>query len=438
MDNNYLDKKLKGILESAPDLPPDPAAMLDMQRRLRDLRSGRRGGAWLPYAGALLLLLLLTGFGFFYRTYDQLNAQVQELNHQLTQQLRSDTIIEKQIIYRIDTIYQVIYEKQPVSGPLAAMGTAFSNSNPPPTLSFSSRYGPGLGSLIYKDLGWSLWGTPNSLLAVGTGSSFFKSAAIPATQKLLEEPASFSDLLEPVASLSIPSVSVAHSATQPSLHDQLNYDFVSVRKNTIHPLYYFVPIGLRAGINASSGGITGVKAEGIPYTFGIRGGIVLPQNRELELGGEFWGMNFESRDPDSFGGAFPVEPREPSDEVHEIKGNLNYLQIRAGIRQRLLAGRKFQPFLSSGVVAHKLLQQRLVYEFTGAAGEYYLEAEQPSGDFSLHHLWVGLGMEYALGKRWSLGSAVNYQYNFSKTSDDYFRLQYWSFRLGINYNFSVK
>ncbi|MCB0632505.1 MAG: hypothetical protein KDD15_22355, partial [Lewinella sp.] len=357
MDDNYLDKKLKGILESAPEFRPDPAAMLDMQKRLRDLRNGRDGRRWLPYLGALLMLLLLTGMGFFYRKYDQLNKQFLELDRQLTQSHRVDTIIEKQIIYHIDTIYQIIRSEPPVSGNYTSYLPGLTGLNTSIILRPATATGNSIGLSTYKDFGWSLRNAPNSLLALGPGSSFYNTTATALTskdQQEIEDNPVLPMLLEPIDPLDLPFVNFSQ-AFHPSLHDQLNYDFLKVRKNKINPIYYFLPVGFRAGIQASPIGVTTFSKESLPYSFGLRTAIVLPQNRELELGGDIWAMQFESKDPDQFGSSFPVEPNDPNDELHEIKGNLSYLQLRAGIRQRLMADRRFQPFFSVGVVAQKAL-----------------------------------------------------------------------------------
>src|SRR5690606_13965772 len=111
MDDNYLDKKLKGILESPPDFLPDDGALLDMQSRLKGMQPDRGDGRrkfiallwWLP------LLLVLWGTEYYYHKSWVLDREMQELNRQLAQLPATDTLIKSEIIYRTDTIYRTIY-----------------------------------------------------------------------------------------------------------------------------------------------------------------------------------------------------------------------------------------------------------------------------------------------------------------------------------------
>ena len=52
-------------------------------------------------------------------------------------------------------------------------------------------------------------------------------------------------------------------------------------------------------------------------------------------------MDFEAKDPNQFS-TFPIlDPKDPTDILHELKGNFSYLQIPVMIRQRMFPNRKF-------------------------------------------------------------------------------------------------
>ena len=81
MEDKYLDKKFKDILENPPPFEPDSAAINDMKRRLNqaDVKSRRSSfGFWwlLP----LLLIPLVFSSVFFYTKYQILNDKLNELN----------------------------------------------------------------------------------------------------------------------------------------------------------------------------------------------------------------------------------------------------------------------------------------------------------------------------------------------------------------------
>ena len=75
MDNNYMDKKLKTILESPPDFIPDEAALNDMQQRLRAVNKPKQKRNILPFLGWIFLIPLLLSLGFIYKKYADLKSK---------------------------------------------------------------------------------------------------------------------------------------------------------------------------------------------------------------------------------------------------------------------------------------------------------------------------------------------------------------------------
>ena len=153
-------------------------------------------------------------------------------------------------------------------------------------------------------------------------------------------------------------------------------------ENNVDPLFYFVPIGIKAGANyapfvrvnadnSSGGNLIGINTE-----------IQFIKNTSLLLGVERINAQIKISDDDPAGfDKYPIAtPNEPGDILHELKGDFNYLQIPVGIKKSFLNKNKLKPFASLGLVALRPYKQAFVYEYINGTGEYKLTSNLSRAD----------------------------------------------------------
>ena len=202
----------------------------------------------------------------------------------------------------------------------------------------------------------------------------------------------------------------------------------------VNPAYYFMPNGFSVSLYGSPGIWPTHNLGGGAFSYGVAGIIELPQNRSLEIGAEILNLKFEIKDDPVGFARFPItDPNDPTDILHELKGNFSYLQIPIMMRQRFGNNNRFKPMISAGFVAYQLQRQEFVYEYLNLSGEYKLENTIKDGNFSADNLRIGLGASYSFGKRWSTALEVQYQHGFSLNELEYFKLRFWGVQLGVNY-----
>lgn len=436
MGDNYFDEKLRDILESPPEYEPDALALQDMQQRLRDRGGGIRGRTWFPWVLSAILFLLLAGAAVLFQQLAVLQSQVQQLEDQLTTvQSTTDTIIHQQIIQHYDTIYTIIYKEKylPVQEALAQFPELYEASSP------SLFWGERNGGLITSTgnnqglLSWSLDENRYSLLERSPSSSFFSSDTL-ATEKV-DDFDFWANKAFPLEGRIWKQLSAKRS-WETAVVDGPTLPIKPYKKSTISPLYYFTPIGLAAKAVVDPVVLPSHDLGGSSYAFGAGFEIKLPQNRSLEIGGEWLSMKFELKDPAEFG-RFPIlDPEDPADVLHELKGDFSYLQIPVSLRQQFLPNKNWSPSISIGMVAVKPIRQRLEYEYIDGQREYKLSNNAPSAPFSVRNLRIGAASQIQLNRRLSINPAVQYQHAFETQAQEFFPLRYWSLRLGLQYDFS--
>jgi|GEM_PF-5563553 len=436
MGDNYFDEKLKDILESPPEYQPDALALQDMQQRLRDRGGGVKGRTWFPWVLSAILFLLLAGAAILFHRLAVLQTQFTQLEDQLTTvQSTTDTIIHQQIIQHYDTIYTIIYKEKylPVQEALSQFPELYGATIPSlflrernGTLPPSSAYNQGL-------LSWSLDANRYSLLERSPSSSFFSSDSH-ATGKIDDLDFEGGEAL-PLAGRVWKQLSGKRSWEKAEVSGPI-LPIEPYKKSTISPLYFFTPIGLVAKAVIDPVVLPSHEFEGSSYAFGAGFEIKLPQNRSLEVGGEWLSMKFELKDPAEFE-RFPIlDPEDPADVLHEVKGGFSYLQIPVSLRQQFLPNKSWSPSLSIGMVALKPIRQRLEYEYVNGQREYKLSSNAPTAPFSVRNLRVGVASQLQLNRRLSLNPEIQYQHAFEAQTQEFFPLRYWSLRLGLQYDFS--
>lgn len=430
MDDNYFDKKLKDILESHPKIEPDSSAVQDMQQRLKSIQKPGRQRSILPFLMASLLLLMLSGMLFFYKKYDTLHSEVLKLNQQInTQETRIDTIIQKQIIFQIDTVYNTIYHEIYITKKQATEQQPFIASNIAQWYANTTVPSRVFNPSVTID--WSSGEEKNSLFAKNPGSSIFYNFPFNRTQDVstnaIEAELQAPDLVD------TKSFHINYSKDL-GLLPQFDHITPATINKDIHPAYYFMPTGFSVGATYSPFFSPIHEYGGGGYTLGVKGAIQFPAGRSLEIGGEFLSTNLKVEDnPDQFADFPIVDPENPNDVLHEIKGTFEYLQIPVMLRQEIKSIGKFTPSISAGIVAVRPLNQKLIYEYFDAGGEYKISNNLSAGTFSADHLKFGLGTDYALSNAISANLGLQYQHGFSLPASEYFKLRYFALNLGLRY-----
>ncbi len=437
MGDNYFDEKLKDILESPPEYEPDTLALQDMQKRLRNRGGGTGARGWIPWVLSSVLLLFLTGSGILLQRLNSLQAKLTHLEDQLlTAQNISDTIIHQQIIQHYDTIYTTIYREKylPAETALASFPNLYRPTFPrllgQPGIARSSHGQPVLNQGIYS---WSLDENRYSLLERSPSSSFFTTDSLMA--EVGEEVDFWAEPMNPVGSMSLRFLRSQPTWTKASVQGP-SLPIRPYKQSTISPLYYFTPVGLAVQGNVTPLVLPSHDLGGTSFSFGGGLAIKLPQQRSLVVGADWLSINFDLKEPEQFE-PFPIlDPEDPADVLHELKGYFSYLQVPLSLRQQLFTSKTWSAAVSVGMVAVKPVRHRLEYEYLNGQGEYKLFINEPTAPFSIRNLRLGLESQIQLNRRLSFTPELQYQHAFDTQELEFFPLRYWSLRLGLQYDFS--
>ncbi len=441
MEDKYFDKKIKGILESAPDLEPDELAVQDMRKRLKEL-PGRKRRSFLYLIPLLLVPFLMLG-GFFYKKYSDLQKQLVLLNTEIStikQYQKTDTIFEKTTIHHYDTIFNVIYREHYVKASKEKIRTYTGFQSP--------FYNQGL---LYSEtfytpyiLSRSLGKPSNSLFTFRPGSGLFntsRSVLFPNELGIVPNP--FTKKEEKIDYWSIafsqldkkgPFFLPPLTPEIPQWVQELEPDVPEDYDLKVKPAYYFIPNGIAAQASWNPAVILFDAFDNRGTIYGLGGGIRFPGGRSLNLGVELLNTDFEIKDMALFD-QFPIRnPDDPTDVLAELKGNFSYLQVPVTMRQSFFNESKFKPFINIGFTAVRPIRQRFVYEYFNSSGEYSLSDTFRAGAFSVDHMRFGIGGEYEIFEKTSLLGEAIYQQGFSQGTGEYFKLRYFALNLGLRYN----
>jgi len=433
MEDKYFDKKLKKLFESPPEFEPSEAAISDMKTRLQQLPK-TKGFPWIPLLLSLLFLLFSFGSLFIYQKYQNLQNQFTKLIQSInTTQIQIDTVFEKQVIYQIDTIYKTIYQTE-----YKYINTNTNSIEYKPTLSLFTR--PTLFSNLSttsspsNDFRWGLGTYDLPLFATRSDSSLFsndinnsnpdnyETQKSNSLQKQLKQSFAPMDRAEWLM-LDLPTPSFPDFPTFPNTY----------KASKISLLYYFQPQSMSVQGSASPLILPIHDFGGDAFSLGATATLHFPQGRSMNIGLEYLQDKFELKEPVSFD-PFPiVDPENPSDNLHELKANLSYLQIPITFQQTFLQKSKLEAAFQLGLVAYRPFRQNFIYEYLNTTGEYKLPLNLKNGSLSVDNLRVGINTSYALSSKFYLNTNLLYQHGFSMNIDEYFLLRYWALNLGIQY-----
>lgn len=427
MDDNYFDKKLKNLLQSPPDFEPDATAIDDMKARLHSLPR-KKNFPWIATLLSLLFLLFLSSSIFFYQKYNHLQ---EKLTTQFQLQNHTDTIIKTQIIYQIDTVYNTIYHTEYITSNTSTLVYNNSSLN-------QNRFGAYTNTSLLNssrdNYRWSLRNHNFPLFATHSDSSFSTLKANSIVEGLQKEQLAeeLKNGLSPIAKADWMEL----QSLFPSIYTiPIDYEAIPnhYKKSKVPPIAYFRPQSFSVEAQASPIIIPSHGYDGNTFAFGIYGNISFPQRRSMRIGAEYLQTNFELKDQDSYD-PFPlVDPTDPTDNLHELKANLSYLQIPISFQQTFLQKEKWSSDFSLGLVAYKPLRQQFIYEYLNNTEEYKLPLDLQQGSFSVDNIRIGLHNTYNLSDKLTLNAAIQYQHGFSLNPSEYFRLRYWGIDMGFRY-----
>ena len=300
MEDNYFDKKIKGIIDDPPEFPVDPNAAANMEAKLAGLTKRKKRGAiilWWPW----LLVLPFLGFGIWgFMQMRTLQNQMSDLQSKLEKNENTDTLI-KQVIYQYDTIYKVIYQEKWLPAPQPTL-TRLSNFTPP----IFNQQAPLISSI--------------------STSSF-----LPLNQFKKEKPS-----LNPPAWSNlnpIPALGISPFQIQPKLQiAQLPIETLA-QNSKLQPrvIDFFRPNQLNAGLQTSPAIINQKISNATSWSAGLNMAIGFPRNQFLDIQADWLNIRFEDKEVAGFSQYPTLPPNNPDDNLYEVKGNFSYLQVYTGL-----------------------------------------------------------------------------------------------------------
>lgn len=130
-----------------------------------------------------------------------------------------------------------------------------------------------------------------------------------------------------------------------------------------------------------------------------------------------------------------IAPRNPDDELKDIKLRVNRLQFPVGFRYYPWQKGRFRLHLGAGVAPSLGLPSSFLrYEFEDNDEEYTLSALRVlSTRLRLGAVYGSLGLQAGVGKRWQIGLTATAQQPLDSYQFDYQRPSWGRLRLGVGY-----
>jgi len=209
------------------------------------------------------------------------------------------------------------------------------------------------------------------------------------------------------------------------------------QKKRINPLLYFIPTGLSVGISYSPVAYLSDIPGNSPksHLFGLSAQIKFVRNFRMTLGLEKLNVTFTTENPADFSRFPMIEPNDPMDQLRDLHGELEYLQIPIGFRYQFKENKKFKPFIGAAMIARTPTQQKFKYEFENPTEEYKLEQNFKSHPFTINTVRASVGFDYNFWKKFNLEFESIYNHDFRMNSFEYVKLKYFGLKFGLHYDF---
>jgi len=445
MGNNF-EKHIKKSMDNPPEFPFDEGLWKDMESRLNE-KSDRKP-LFGPLASLFLVLLTLLATslaGYFYFKAKGLEKHDLVEQQQLQNQSEPEAIIEKRVTVLYDTIYnRVVIDQVQKRNDRGNNHLAGSNAymySPDFALSFKledflpSNYS---NSRSFSNL--RLGVQPYAAESKSGQNKFSKNQSDIEGEVLALFKDNFFE--KPVASLpgDVPGfLEIDHRVNLPEIVVQKHKRKYRMRYylGKMRPTRFILSgtTGTFASLNLGSIGFNLRGSAHVEVGFGKRFSII--------TGVEYFANDFSKKinltnDPFADAGFPELPPNNSEDELKNIQGDFNYLQIPFGIKHTIFPRRYFYPYLAGGIIYGRTARSRLEYQYESLSLQSLYTVSRGNlepRNFDLSAVWGTLGFQVQMNRNWSLLIEGSAQFDFKNGIYKYENLDLLKFNTGVQYKF---
>lgn len=453
-EHRHPDDAFKKILENHPDFEPTQMDLDDMKKRLDEAEQPpgkvRPMGWWLP----VLLLPLFLATGYLFIQNQKLNAALQQVNTQITEQQQVNTTIENQTTYVFDTIYRTTYIDKVVERDKRNSSANYFQTGEASALIYqldklrAFAFNPP-NSLNNEEANAATFASRNSILTTGNNSFNGNNLGWTALQRfnfIEDQKQQSSDIagsdesvFKPTEAVFIPTNFAylpERTGKRKLFLDDLDTYFEYTKRRR-SPMYHFRPKGLRVGADWSPLGVatfSGDQANVGISVYGVSAEVEFSDNFRFQTGARVSSVNYEEKDIANIGDFPTIAPDNPGDLFKEYKIEFIQLQIPLAFKYLWNRNKKIRPFASVGLVASLPLQQNFIAEYIGTSlAEYTKSANQREGEFSIKNIHGAFGMEYNIYKKLYADIGAYYLHDLELGTGEYFLARNLGLNVGLRY-----
>ncbi len=428
-------RQFKNNLENQPAPEFDGEDWADMQQRLEQQQNFSKPVNYWAWATAVLLFMFLGSNGLILQKLTQANQKISYLESSI------DTLVQTQVIFRTDTIYQFVdgqnIAKYSSAAPLKKESNSTRAKNimepkrtfPAPAtfgqLSLSPRspftnFAPSNSRLIpfAENILVGYIGLQNTLSRSIITSSLSpqnlanKTAA--ALQKTEIHQATYS-FLNPIP-VSTPSfISTINGRPLPSSVQRIPLASIKQKKSIRQVLYPMRPKGIELGISYGLGmSLAEHHRDQKIRQWELIARVKFSQSIRLWIAGHFQSLDYEST---QMGAQYGVpELAAPKDDFEFDEANIEQrmISISTGLQYHFRASKKWQPFIGLGYGLSTLTHNSMRYRFEEAGMPNFNTRELVTVVYeNANNLPFALfksGIDYQLNNRFSFQLSGEYLY----------------------------
>jgi Outer membrane protein beta-barrel domain len=441
-DNIFGDK-----LKKQKDFPFSEQKWTVLERQYDQLLGEKRYKRLLLFGGISLLTLLSSLFC----TLSLLNDTNKKLDH-LTHEIhflpqekmssltpsvflddvpKSDTIFHKIVVYRYDTIYQTVIRRDIFQSNLNGLN----NKNQKlitenPLNEQGNKKDNALKSPIIKSENFIILDKKAELI----------------TEKGLKDEQPISEQLKTINNKQNDSINLVKTTSTAKPVDSLSEKVVSVKR--ISPLSINAdtaskngeksfekelekqkdkkrPIISQLKIKGYELGITGGAAfinnssivNQAGFSFGFKGGVLF--GRRLQLIGEVQGLNlsFETQRFSQNLNIPTISPPTANVDLRSVNASQLYWQVALGLKYQFMDGKRWQPYLSMGVVGQAASDEEFNYKFINLLTKesINIKSKRKGSEFETGILRTSVGVNYRIRGKFQGFLEGGYDFKFDKS-----------------------
>lgn len=380
MDNKSFDDLLKNSMETPRPIPFDEGAWNRLAKELPVPDKPSRGQKWRKFMPFTLALLALMSWNIC------LQQQVNEMKLLAGQSQKRDTIVEKQMIYQVDTIYQIIEKVNKIYWVNEEKGqeTEIDKNDLITYKKFRQSLSKAANSSLDVDLS-----TPNLLLENGytitpslnlTPNNDFVSSflnevnftndenteTVTAITEKVRDVVAEATAMEKLEQRPIKNLKTPYSKI--NMDDAINW--TDLNRPTM-PKSFLEHIRIREFKIGLSNISTTDFGTNFSASFGLHLGANISRNWSLELDiAEVVGFN-NIRPSGLYPNPYPHIDHELIPAHHQLQGarlNANYYQFSLGLRRIWFKKEHIRPYAEVGLIGYKLYEGDISYDY-GVIGE---------------------------------------------------------------------